>query len=417
MELFDYLDPQRLEGFLVSLGIGLLMGLERERRASSKAGLRTFALTALFGTLTTVIAERAHMPWLPVAGLAAVAAMIIAAHTVRPDPEDPGTTTVVALLLCFVLGMLVGLGEAQLATMIAIGSTVLLYFKTELHGIAARLTRQDLISILQFAVLSLVVLPILPNQGYGPQGALNPYQIWLMVVLISGVSLAGYAALRIAGNQHGAAVVGLFGGMVSSTATTLVFSRHARDGAELIPTATLVVLLANLVMLLRLTALAALLVPRIVPGVLWVFVPGVLGGIAAVVVVWRGLEHHRELPLPEVRNPTELRTAFTFGLLYAVVLLAGAWLRDLVGNSGMYAVALLSGLTDVDAISLSAMRLFDLGRLAGEATVTTMALAAFANLVFKGGVVWLTGGPTLARRVLPAFLAVIVPMAAMLVLR
>jgi uncharacterized membrane protein (DUF4010 family) len=411
MELFDYLDPQRLAGFLVSLGIGLLMGLERERRPSGKAGLRTFALTALFGTLCAFIAERTGSPWLPAAGLAAIAAMIIAAHTVRPDPEDPGTTTVVALLLCFVLGVLVGLGEEQLATMIAIGSTVLLYFKTELHGIAARLTRQDLISILQFAVLSLVVLPILPDQGYGPQGALNPYQAWLMVVLVSGVSLAGYAALRIAGNRHGAPVVGLFGGLVSSTATTLVFARHARDNRDLIPTAALVVLLANLVMLVRLMVIAAVLAPRLLSGVLWVFGPGLAAGIAAVALIWHRLEQRSDLPVPEVSNPTELRTALTFGALYAVVLQTGAWLRELVGDTGMYAVALLSGLTDVDAVSLSALRLFDLGQLAGQATVTTMVLAAFANLVFKGGVVWVTGGTGLVRRVAPGFGVIMLMMA------
>ncbi|MCC6658049.1 MAG: MgtC/SapB family protein, partial [Rhodocyclaceae bacterium] len=217
--------PPQLQAFITSLAVGLLMGLERERRRSAKAGLRTFALVALLGTLSGLLAEQADAGWIIAAGLLAVGAMIIAAYLNQPDDAgDPGTTSVVAILVCYCLGAAIWFGHGALAVMLAIAVTVLLYFKAELHGISHRLTPKDLISILQFAVLSFVILPILPDRDYGPYLAFNPYQAWLMVVLVSGVSLAGYAALRLAGPQHGAPMMGLLGGLVSSTATTAVFS-------------------------------------------------------------------------------------------------------------------------------------------------------------------------------------------------
>ncbi len=158
---------EALPQFLTSLAIGLLIGLERERNPSAKAGLRTFALVSLFGTLVALLADKGHAPWLIVAGLLAVAGMIIAAYINTPtENNDPGTTTVTALLISFALGVLVWFGYSKLAVMIAITTTVLLYFKPELQGMSQRLTRRDLVSILQFSVLSFVILPILPDQNY-----------------------------------------------------------------------------------------------------------------------------------------------------------------------------------------------------------------------------------------------------------
>ena len=210
---FSAPDLEALLRYATALAIGLLMGLERERNPAARAGLRTFALTALFGAMAGHLGQEADSPWIIAAGLLLVGSMMIAAYFRQPDKAgDPGTTTVSAMLVCYGLGVLCWYGEIRLAVMLGIASTVLLYFKTELHGITQNLTRRDLISILQFAVLSLIVLPLLPNRGYGPYAALNPHQIWWMVVLISGLSLAGYAALRLVGQQRGAIVLGLLGG-------------------------------------------------------------------------------------------------------------------------------------------------------------------------------------------------------------
>ena len=174
-----------LPQFLTSLAIGLLIGLERERNPSAKAGLRTFALVAMFGTLSALLSTRLDTPWLLIAGLLAVAGMIIAAYHNKPvEADDPGTTTVIALLLCYGLGAMIWYGFAELAVMLAIAVTALLYFKPELRGMSQRLTRSDLVAVLQFSVLTFIVLPILPDQNYGPYDALNPHQAWLMVCLL-----------------------------------------------------------------------------------------------------------------------------------------------------------------------------------------------------------------------------------------
>ena len=408
MDIFQQLSaPPHLQAFMTSLAIGLLVGLERERRSSAKAGLRTFALVALLGTLSGMLSEQAGAGWILAAGLLMVGATIIAAYLKQPnDAGDPGTTSVVALLVCYCLGAAVWFGYGTLAVMLGIATTALLYFKAELHGLSSKLTPKDIISMLQFAVLSLVILPILPDRNYGPYEALNPYQAWLMVVLVSGVSLAGYAAMRLAGPQHGAPMMGLLGGLVSSTATTVVFSRHARAHAALTRTAMVVIMIASLMVLLRLTVMAAVVAPAIIEPLVKVLTGGLVLGLAVTVFGWRRLEAQGELPMPEVRNPTEIRTALGFGALYAAVLFCSAWLSDVAGAKGMYAVALASGLTDVDAITLSSLRLFSLDKLSAVEAVTSIALAVLSNLTFKAGLVITLGGWGLARRTLPAMLAV-----------
>jgi uncharacterized membrane protein (DUF4010 family) len=396
-----------VQAFAVSLGIGLLIGLERERKPDSKAGLRTFALTALLGCLAAMLGDMTGSQWIVAAGLLMVATMMIVAQARDPlDDGDPGTTSVIALMICYSLGVLVWHGQAALAVMIAIATTILLYFKTQLQDVSRSLTNKDLISVLQFAVLSLVILPILPDRDFGPYATLNPRQIWWMVVLISGLSLAGYAALRIVGNRHGASLLGFFGGLVSSTATTMVFARNARGNADLAATATLVILIANLVVILRLAIVAAVLAPTLLVPLAGVLGVGLLLGFVVVMFKWRTLNAAGNLPMPEVKNPTELRTALSFGLLYGIVLLLAAWLQDVAGSQGLYLVAFAAGLTDIDAIMLSTLRLFNQQTLGAAPAVIAIGLAALSNLVFKTGLVIAIGGGALARRTLPGFAAI-----------
>ena len=392
--------------FLTSLAIGLLIGLERERSPAARAGLRTFSLVALAGTLGALLSEKTGAPWVLGAGLLIMGGMMVATYFKTTEAEDPGTTTVAAVVVCYALGAMVWYDLEQLAVTLAILTTALLYFKPELRGVTRNLTRLDLVSILQFAVLSFVILPILPNQDYGPYHALNPYQIWWMVVLISGLSLAGYAALRIAGQRHGTLLTGLFGGIASSTATTLAFSRHARSSPQLAGMAALVILLANWVVLIRLSILVALLAPGMLRPMLTLLGGGVLAGLIVLYLAWRRLDKQNNAPTLEMGNPTEIRAALSFGLLYAVVLFAAAWLSDWVGSQGVYAVALVSGLTDVDAITLSSLRLFNLGNLQPDQTANAILLAVLANIAFKSGLATVIGGGALARQVLPGMAAV-----------
>lgn len=405
-----------LPAFLTSLALGLLIGLERERNPTAKAGLRTFALIAMLGTLVAMLAETMQTPWLLAVAILVVGGIIIGAYKDTGNDEDPGTTTQAALVLCFGLGAIVWYGYDTLAVILAITTTVLLYFKPELHRMSERLTRQDLRSVLQFAVLSFVILPILPNRSLGPFDALNPYQVWLMVVLISGISLAGYVALRLVGQHYGAPLLGFFGGLVSSTATTLIYARHGLRGAGMRQMAVLVILVANLVVLVRLGVIGGAVSPGILSQLAPLLLGGLLPGCIVAFLMWRRMGSKGELPMPQISNPTEMRVALSFGLLYAVVLLAAAWLSDYAGSRGLYLLALVSGLTDVDAITLSSLRLFEQGRIGEMQTVTAVAIAYLANLAFKFGMVFAVGGAVMARLCLWPALAVAAGMGSVLAL-
>jgi uncharacterized membrane protein (DUF4010 family) len=397
---------EHLPAFLTSLAIGLLIGIERERNPAARAGLRTFALVALFGTTAGLLSDRLASPWPLVAGLLIVGLMTVAANfRVREPAADPGTTTVVAIVLCYGLGAIIWYGYATLAVMLAITATILLYFKAELHGWSRNLTRRDLVSVLQFAVLSFIVLPILPNRDYGPYQALNPHQVWLMVVLISGVSLAGYVALRVVGQRYGAPLLGLLGGLVSSTATTIVYSRHGRVDERMARLAVVVIVLANLVVLVRIAILGGVVSPASLSALLPVLGAGFLPGLLVAAWLLRALGGSGDAPVPEIKNPTELRAALGFGVVYAAVLFLSAWLSDVAGSRGLYFVALASGATDVDAITLSSLRLLELGKLAAAEAATAIALAVVSNIGFKLALVGVIGGPGLARRCAPAMLA------------
>lgn len=396
-----------LEAFATALGIGLLIGMERERRPDSAAGLRTFSLVAMLGCLFAMLGEKSGGPWLLAVGLVVLAiAMVGSNFSTQQEEKFRGFTSEAAIIVTYGLGAAVWIGYATLAVMLAIATTMLLYFKTELKQVTERMTHKDINSILQFAVLSLVILPVLPNQDFGPYGAINPRQVWWMVVLISGLALAGYLALRIIGARHGAAVLGIFGGLASSTATTMMFSRHAARHPHLVRMSSIVILIANVMVMLRLGIIASVVAPTLIGPIATVFVCGVVPGLAMAAYGWKILDAAGDLPMPEVKNPTELKTAIGFGLLYAVVLLAAAWLQEIAGNSGLYIVALVSGVTDADASVLSTLRMFNLERVVFGEAVIAVALALIANLLFKIGLVVSIGGKSLARSALPGLIAI-----------
>jgi uncharacterized membrane protein (DUF4010 family) len=375
-----------LIAFTASLGIGLLIGLERERRPAAKAGVRTFALIALLGTLAAVVGESG---WTIPVGLAAVAAMLIAAYWHEPAGQDPGTTTVAAAGVCYLLGALAGFGQPGLAGALGIGVTALLYFKPEIEGFSTALERHEQVSVLQFLIVTFIVLPILPDRGYGPYGALNPRNIWLMVVLVSGIGLASYVALRLATGRHGLALTAVLGGVLSSTAATVLYARRSREDPAMERLALAVVPLTNLVPLARIALLAAVVAPTILGSLAPVLGAALACGLAAAAFLVRRVDFG-EVPVPPSRNPAELGTALRFAALYAAVLLASAWLADIAGDRGLYATAFVSGMVDIDPIVLSALNLYGEQRLAASAAVPAIALAYLANVAFKLAVLlWL----------------------------
>ena len=396
-----------LLNLLTSVAVGLLIGLERERHPEAKAGVRTFALIALLGSLCAMLSDPPGSQWLLAAGLVTSGGGVLAAYVSDPEASwDSGTTTVAAAALTFCLGAVAWQGNLEIVIAVAIVTTMLLHYKAEIEGFSVRLTPTDIASVLQFAVLSLVILPVVPNTGFGPYGALNPYHLWLMVVLISAVSLAGYIAWRLLGGKGPVLLLGALGGLVSSTATTLVYARGARGKPELEGNAATVILLANLVVLLRLSVLAVAVSPRILPTMLPVMAAGLVVGLPVAWSTWRRRAGGPAMENPELTNPTDLPVALGFGVAYAAVLVAAAWLNDLAGVRGVYAVALVSGLTDVDAISLSSFRLFGDGRVTAGGAVMAIAVALCSNIVVKATIVFVAGGKSLGLRCITGFAAV-----------
>jgi len=396
------LDPALWLAIGGGLGIGLLIGLERERNPAGKAGVRTFALVSLLGTLASLLGGYVDTAWLLPAGLLAVTGMLIVAYARVAPTEDPGTTTVAAAGVAYLLGALAGLGEATLAAALAILVTALLYFKPELESWSAALKREEQVSLLQFLVITFIVLPILPDRTYGPYGVLNPREIWLMVVLIAGVGVASYMAMRVAGERHGTLLTGLLGGLVSSTATTALYARRSNESPAMSQVALVVVSLANLVVLVRVAVLAAVVAPEILPRLAPVLGAALAAGLVAVAFLLHRAVRGTQLALPPARNPAEIGMAVRFGALYAFVLLAAAWLQELVGSHGLYIATALSGLADVDPGVLSALNLYGAGRVEAGTAVAAIAIALLANTLFKLGVLaWFGRG--LALRALAPF--------------
>ena len=400
----DWSIPLRLAS---SLGIGLLMGLERQRSPHTNAGLRTFSIVALLGTVCAWVGALANVPWLLPVGLLALAAMMVAAHIVPPRgrDDDPHTTTTAALLLCYGLGALVWWDQILAAVAIALVATALLQFKTELHGFVQRLSREDVIAVLRTVLVSALVLPVLPDRGYGPYDALNPYRIWLMVVLISSLSLAAYLVLQFLQNQKVVGLVGVLGGLVSSTATTLTFARQVRDDDKSLRVATAVIVIANVTVLARVGVLAAVTGPQVLPSL----VPVLAGGmVVGAVVAWRMVAGAKAGGSGlSLRNPGDLTSALTFGAMFAVVLVVVAWLEDRAGDKGVYLAAAVSGTTDVDAITLTVLGQASKGPLAPMTAVHAILIAYASNLVFKLAMAAGIAGRALGVRLAIASIAIV----------
>jgi uncharacterized membrane protein (DUF4010 family) len=387
----------------ISLGLGLLVGMQRERVQAPLAGVRTFALISLFGTLTAMLSLTLG-PWLVAAGVIGVAAMTATGNAVnmKLTRPDPGITTEIAILLMYAIGAYLVLGHSQVAVVLAGGVAVLLHAKPEMHGFVKRLGETDMRAMMQFVLITLVILPVLPDQAYGPFQVLNPREIWRMVVLVVAISLGGYVVLKLYGEQAGMILGGILGGVISSTATTVSYARRASHAQSQVAAATLVILLASTIVYLRVLVEVAVVARRVFPHVAPpIALMLVVSIVTCVMVWWKNRRLRSELPAQE--NPTQLKSAIVFGILFGLVLLAVAAARFYFGDRGIYAVAALSGLTDMDAITLTTSRLAARDTLSTTAAWRSILIAAIANLAFKTAIVGALGGTTLLARVAALF--------------
>ncbi len=387
----------------ISLLLGLLIGLQRQRAESHIGGIRTYPLIAAFGTLSGWLALE-HGGWIIAAGFVALAALLVASNILlaRSGNQDPGQTSEVAALLLYGIGAYLVTGHFEIAVAVGVVIAVLLQYKDPLHAFASRIGGRDVTAIMQFALISLVILPVLPNRNFGPYETLNPFQTWLMVVLIVGISLAGYVAYKLLGARQGAVLGGLVGGLVSSTATTASFARRAASEPASAGLAALVVVVASGVVYARILVEIA----AVAPGQVRAMGPPVAAMLAVCATTAAGLWlrcRGEKSPQAEQGNPANLRVALLFAAIYAVISFAVAAAQAEFGNGALYPVAALSGLTDMDAITLSTSQLVAAERLHPETAWRLILVASFSNLLFKGGMIAAIGGRVLFARVAPAF--------------
>lgn len=399
-----------------ALLIGILIGLQREYAYGAReqsglfAGARTFALMALFGAAGGLLADILATPWVFIAMVFLLGIMVGVAYFITASERDEiGLTSEVAALLTILIGGICYLHSIEFAAALGVVTTVLLAVKWEFKKLVNIITREDVFATLQFAVITAIILPVLPNKTFGPPpvNVLNPYQIWEMVVFISGINFLGYILIKVAGPRRGLGISGVLGGLASSTATTMSFSQRSKTQEDLEKPFAVAIITSWVIMFVRIIIEVAVVNHQLLP-LVWpaMAAMGSVGLIYAIYLYYsQSAIDDEEL---HISNPFELGPAIKFGLIYALVLLVTKAAELYIGERGIFLTSFLAGLADVDAITLS---ISDLTRSGGSIPMLTgkigIILAAISNTASKGAMVFFLGSKTLIRRVLPAILLIL----------
>ena len=400
--------------FGIALAIGFLVGLQREfsyrkAQAPASAGVRTFSLLSLSGCAAAFVAETARSPALLAVFFGVVGALVIASYLATTRSGDVGSTTEVAELITVLNGALCYWGMLQLAAAIGVATTVVLSAKLPLQKLVEKLTTEDLVATLKFGVVTAIVLPVLPREPLGPPpfDVLVPYDLWRMVVLISAIGFVGYVLIQIVGPKRGIGLTGILGGLVSSTALTLSLAQKSREDDRLGKPFALAIVVAWTMMFARILAAVAV-INRDLLDALWLPLSAT-GAAGAAYGAWLHFSD-RASPETEIQfsNPFEVGPALRFGLLYAVVLLVSRAAQLEFGDRGVLLSALVAGIADVDAITLSLSELSRTSQGLGLAAAASgVMVAAMANTALKGGIVLATASSSLRRRIWPAVVVVL----------
>lgn len=394
-----------LVAIVVSACLGALIGLIRQwdeqadRHPGDFAGVRTHTFWAMLGCLGAY-ANAALAPYTFIAVLLLVSAHLIAQLFATRDLGPPGTTSFAGAMLTLFCGALVCWQETKSAVVVAATTMVLLGLKGPIHEWTRTISARDIRALLQFVAISGVVLPLAPNRALGPFGAFNPFSTWLMVVLISAIGYGGYVAIRFVGARAGIFLTGVLGGLVSSTASTLAFSRRSRDEPHLSDHYALAVVAACTVMLPRVLIITGLVDQAFAATLVVPFALMAAPGVGFAVWIW--LRHRpqiREGDVPPLENPLGLWTAIKFAALYSLIAFLVKIFREQGWDHGLLPLSFLSGLTDMDAISLSIAREHGAASTGPDLATRAVVLATVSNTLLKSGMAWALGSPGLKRRI------------------
>jgi len=404
----------------VALGVGLLIGFEREQSAgaeqgggSSLGGVRTYPLVSLGGALSTILAREIGA-WFVAAAFAAVAALVGVSYADDvKNGRERGLTSEIAMLVTFVLGALApteGLiapprEKAIVLFSVAVVVAIVLSLKPALHALAHKATKDDVYATLKFLLAAVVLLPLLPDRAFGPFDVVNPHRIGLLIVLIAGVGFAGYVAVRALGPGRRLRLTGLIGGLVSSTAVTLAASARAKREPGLAPSCALAVALANTVMSVRVLVVVAAVDSDLVRPLAAPIACIAATGVVASWVFWRRAQGaSAAADALDVVNPFELSSAVKFGLLLTVVLFATKAASVNLGTGGVYATSVLAGTFDVDSVSVSMAQLAQ-QQIGLRVAAVAILLAVASNTVVKSAIAVIVGGWSFGRSLVVAAVA------------
>lgn len=406
-----YTLPPEIPGLVAALAVGLVIGLERGWQGRDLpeggrvAGLRTFALTGLLGGVLGHLLP-AFGAWPLVAALIGLSMLLTASYLRAVKLSgDLSATSAVAMLLTLVLGAYASQGNVELALTAAVIAATLLALKPTLHGWLRLVEHRELAAALQLLVLSVVILPYLPDTGLGPYAALNPYQLWWAVILIAALSLAGHVAMRMTGSHRGLLWTGALGGLASSTAATLTLSRYARQQPSMQGAAVAGMLAACGVMFFRMTVLIAVMAPALL---VRFGIPLLVTGLVMMALALRSWRQRADevgdsaaasQEAPQTMAPFDLGTALGFAAFLAFMAVLVPAAKEWLGTSGLYALSAVSGLADVDAILISLARLHEAGGASTLAAIVALGLATLSNMVSKAAIAWTAGGPAVGRPV------------------
>ncbi|MEN8133605.1 MAG: MgtC/SapB family protein [Pseudomonadota bacterium] len=409
----DYIDL--FYRFGAALLIGLLVGLQREyahlqqkQEEKSFGGTRTFALLGMLGCTAAFLAEQMESTLVFIAIVAIIGGLIMIAYVSTAREGSIGMTTEVAAVTTVLTGAISFWGELAIAAALGVALTVLLELKLQTRMLVRNITHADVYATLTFAVITLIILPVLPSRSYGPPpfDVLVPYNIWLMVVFISGISFLGYLLIKIVGARRGVGLTGLLGGLASSTAVTLSFAQRSHDITGLERPFAMAILLAWSIMFVRIMVEVAV-INQALFRIVWMPLSAALVVSAAYCIyLYRIQSSGKQEEQDKFKNPFELGPALYFGLVYAAILLAANTARLYLGDTGIYLSSIVSGLADVDAITLSLAKLSqDTHDLGLHTAARGIVLAAVSNTLVKGGIVIIMGSMVLRKVILPGLLA------------
>ncbi|MBU0981780.1 MgtC/SapB family protein [Patescibacteria group bacterium] len=401
------------EGLGFSLLLGMLIGIEREKKSqiaglSSFGGIRTMSLVGMLGYLVYVFFGEA-MPLFSIF-TGGFLLMIVSAYVISSVlGKDYGATSEIATFFVYITGVLVGMGEYLIATVVTLLVLALLYLKKPLHTFVKRVEKEEVYDTVKFIVVVFVILPLLPNQTFGPLDILNPYNIWLMVIFISGISFVSYVAIKLVGPKKGIGLGGLLGGLVSSTAVSMSFSNLSKRSKSIVDPFVFGILIASSAMFFRVLLEVTVLNRALFPTLM---VPMGAMGITGVILsffYWfkrKGESRTVTDKQLNLQSPFQLWPALQFGLFFAALLFISKFVSLNFGDQGLYLTAFISGFVDVDAITVSMSNLSLAGDISNFAAATTITIATMTNTLVKGIIVLSFGSHTVGRKTFTALILI-----------